>query len=148
MFRVTRPYLKFSAYPSYFISFFSASTVLEHHAQYIKCKQNSWSPLPNLFHKVAGNPKHTITFLGSRMHVSFTSCMHKKYFWSTWCVKKNWILYWQIKNPKPPPGQSWFLLLNAACFNSREATHTNFIVFGLTRAGLYPMDLTHSRQAC
>ena len=27
-------------------------------------KQNSWSPLPNLFHKVAGNPKHTIIILG------------------------------------------------------------------------------------
>jgi hypothetical protein len=38
-------------------------------------------------------------------------------------------------------GQSLFLL---ACFNSREATTTNFIVFGLTRLGLYPMDLLQS----
>ena len=29
-----------------------------------KTKQKSWSPLPNLFHRVAGNPKHTIIFLG------------------------------------------------------------------------------------
>ena len=27
-------------------------------------KKKSWSPLPNLFHRVTGNPKHTIIFLG------------------------------------------------------------------------------------
>jgi hypothetical protein len=26
--------------------------------------KKSWSPLPNLFHRVTGNPKHTILFLG------------------------------------------------------------------------------------
>ena len=26
--------------------------------------KNSWSPLPNLFHRVTGNHKHTIIFLG------------------------------------------------------------------------------------
>ena len=41
--------------------------------------------------------------------------------------------------------QSLFLL---ACFHSKEATNTNFIVFGLTRLGLYPMDLTYSRLEC
>jgi hypothetical protein len=36
------------------------------HAQYIQCKKRkkSWSPLPNLFHRVTGNTKHTIIFLG------------------------------------------------------------------------------------
>jgi hypothetical protein len=40
---------------------------IEHlHAQYIQCKKRkkSWSPLPNLFHRVTGNTKHTIIFLG------------------------------------------------------------------------------------
>jgi hypothetical protein len=27
-------------------------------------KKKSWSPLPNLFHRVTGNTKHTIIFLG------------------------------------------------------------------------------------
>ena len=68
MFRLTWPYLTFTAYnPSYFISFFSTSTVLEHlHAQYIQCKKKLkkiWSPFPNLFHRVTGNPKHTIICL-------------------------------------------------------------------------------------
>jgi hypothetical protein len=27
-------------------------------------KKKSWSPLPNPFHRVTGNPKHTIIFLG------------------------------------------------------------------------------------
>jgi hypothetical protein len=26
-------------------------------------KKKSWSPLPNLFHRVTGNPKHTIIVL-------------------------------------------------------------------------------------
>ena len=29
-----------------------------------KTNKKSWSPLPNLFHRVTGNPKHTIIFLG------------------------------------------------------------------------------------
>jgi hypothetical protein len=29
-----------------------------------KKNKKSWSPLPNLFHTVTGNPKHTIIFLG------------------------------------------------------------------------------------
>jgi hypothetical protein len=29
-----------------------------------KKNKKSWSPLPNLFHRVTGNPKHTIIFLG------------------------------------------------------------------------------------
>jgi hypothetical protein len=63
LFRLTRPYLKFIAYnPSYFISFFSTSTVLEHlHAQYFQCKKKNPG---HLFHRVTGNPKHTIIFLG------------------------------------------------------------------------------------
>ena len=50
---------------------------------------------------------------------------------------------WHI-NEYSDSGQSLFLL---ACFNSREATNTNFIVFGLTRLGLYPMDLTPGENA-
>jgi hypothetical protein len=48
-------------------------------------------------------------------------------YWSQWSVDKmvSYLL----------AGQSFFLL---ACFNSREATHTNFIVFGLTRLGSIP----------
>ena len=38
---------------------------LSYLAQYIQCKKKkSWTPLPNLFHRVTGNPKHTIIFLG------------------------------------------------------------------------------------
>ena len=29
-----------------------------------KKKKKSWSPLPNLFHRVTGNTKHIIIFLG------------------------------------------------------------------------------------
>jgi hypothetical protein len=143
--------------------------------------KHSWSPLPNLFHRVTGNYKHTIIFLGlTCMHLLPHVCI-KIFLISLMCEKKMDSLLTDIKNPKPPSppslikllvsnkenkwvgrhvtplghintysdsGQSLFLLLNAACFNSREATDTNFIVFGLTRLGLYPVDLTHSMRAC
>jgi hypothetical protein len=71
--------------PSYFISFSQqlTSTVLEYlHAQYIQCKKKkkSWSPLPNLFHRVTGNPKHTIIFL----------CM---YLLSHVCIKNIFVIF-------------------------------------------------------
>jgi hypothetical protein len=68
LFRLTRPYLKFSAYnPSYFISFSQQAqswNIYMPNISNAKKKKKSWSPLPNLFHRVTGNTKHTIIFLG------------------------------------------------------------------------------------
>ena len=68
MFRLTRPYLKFSAYnPSYFISFSQQAqswNICMPNISNAKKEKKSWSPLPNLFHRVTGNTKHTIIFLG------------------------------------------------------------------------------------
>ena len=108
LFRLTRPYLKFSAYnPSYFISFSQQTqswNICMPSPRYIQCKKKiSWSPLPNLFHRVTGNPKHTIICLGL-VCMYLLSCMYKKYFWSTRCLKKKLdSLLTDIKNPMPPP---------------------------------------------
>ena len=65
MFRLTRSYLKFSAYnPSYFISFSQQAQSWNICMPNISidAKKKSWSPLP--FHRVTGNPKHKIICLG------------------------------------------------------------------------------------
>jgi hypothetical protein len=68
LFRLTRPYLKFSAYnPSYFISFSQQAqswNICMPNISNAKKNKKSRSPSPNLFHRVTGNPKHTIIFLG------------------------------------------------------------------------------------
>jgi hypothetical protein len=48
-------------------------SVLEHlHAQYIQCKKKkSWSPLPNLFHRVTGQTQNLWHF--TRIHTFFVN---------------------------------------------------------------------------
>jgi len=44
------------------------------------------------------------------------------------------------------PSQPVFVLMLYCRVLSRDATHTNFIVFGLTRRGLENYDLSYSRR--
>ena len=70
-----------------------------------KTQTKSWSPLPNLFHRVTGNPKHTLIFFRSCMHVSFTSCIYKHIFDLPNVWKNIWFStdrHSKIPSPSPP----------------------------------------------
>jgi hypothetical protein len=45
----------------------------------------------------------------------------------------------KVQNKLAQPAQSVFALSPSCCVLSREATNTNFIVFGLTQSRLKPM---------
>jgi hypothetical protein len=69
-----------------------------------KKKKKSWSPLPNLFHRVTGNPKHTIIFLGLVcMYLLPHVCMENIFdLLYLMLEKKLDSLLTDIKNPMPP----------------------------------------------
>jgi hypothetical protein len=69
-----------------------------------KTNKKSWSPLPNLFHRVTGNPKHTIIFLGLLCMYLLPHVCIKIFLIYLMCEKKLDSLLTDIKkNPKPPP---------------------------------------------
>ena len=114
MFRLTRPFLKFSAYnPSYFISFSQLAqswNICMPNISNANKNKKSWPPYLTFFWQVTGNPKHTIICLGLVYmyllpHVCIKNIFDLPDAWT------NWILYWQTYKSHAPLPPSLIKLL-------------------------------------